>query len=398
MVFNFILTSMRHRVIGKRFSSSLSVVLKGNLVEVKWPDKPAPSQFHLSWLRDNCYKSIHPSTRQKLLSSGQISNYKNPKLSWTDDKLTLDWLDGSGNGRDQSIFDFEWLKEHDYSHERSRLIDPIVWDAEAYRKAHKPIDYAMFDGTDDGLDQALINLRDYGLCFLRNVPIQYKCKVEAIAQKFGPIMETFYGRSWDVKSVSNSKNIAYTSLNLGFHMDLLYFESPPGLQFLHCLENTVTGGESIFLDVFKAVEILKNAFPEDYQILTEIPVTFHYRNDGHHMRFTRPTIIQDDINDGLKVFYAPQFQAPLNAPSSKVDAFYKAFNRFEGILANPKLTFKIRMQPRDCVIFLNQRVLHGRTEFDPESGARHLKGTYVGIDEFKDKVRFRELHFNQTIC
>lgn len=39
------------------------------------------------------------------------------------------------------------------------------------------------------------------------------------------------------------------------------------------------------------------------------------------------------------------------------------------------------------VIFANRRVLHGRTAFDPTSGDRHLKGTYVELDLFKDKLR-----------
>ena len=50
---------------------------------------------------------------------------------------------------------------------------------------------------------------------------------------------------------------SYTSLNLGHHMDLLYFESPPGLQFLHSLQNSTTGGESVFSDSFRAAELMR---------------------------------------------------------------------------------------------------------------------------------------------
>jgi gamma-butyrobetaine dioxygenase len=39
------------------------------------------------------------------------------------------------------------------------------------------------------------------------------------------------------------------------------------------------------------------------------------------------------------------------------------------------------------VIFANQRVLHGRRAFDPLSGARHLRGAYVAMDDFKDFVK-----------
>ena len=41
----------------------------------------------------------------------------------------------------------------------------------------------------------------------------------------------------------------YTSDRLRMHQDLAYYESPPGLQLLHCVENGsgVLGGESILI-------------------------------------------------------------------------------------------------------------------------------------------------------
>ena len=139
--------------------------------------------------------------------------------------------------------------------------------------------------------------------------------------------------------------------------------------------------------MFKAVQILKEKYPQDYQVLTQVHVTFHYDNDGHHMHFMRPTIIPNDINEGLKVYYAPPFQGPLEANPEQVPAFYEAFSKFESILADPSLTFQMLLKPGECVVFANQRVLHGRTSFDASSGIRHLRGTYVGWDEFKDKLR-----------
>ena len=43
-----------------------------------------------------------------------------------------------------------------------------------------------------------------------------------IAEKIGPIRETTYGRLWDVIVVPQAENIAYTSLHLSFHEDILY--------------------------------------------------------------------------------------------------------------------------------------------------------------------------------
>lgn len=46
------------------------------------------------------------------------------------------------------------------------------------------------------------------------------------------------------------------------------------------------------------------------------------------------------------------------------------------------------------VLFANRRVLHGRTAFDPTSGDRHLKGTYLTLDSLKDKLRVLGAKYN----
>lgn len=166
-----------------------------------------------------------------------------------------------------------------------------------------------------------------------------------------------------------------------------YFESPPGLQFLHCLENSVIGGESLFVDAYKAVEILKAKHPKDFDILTRIPVTFHYNNDGHHLQYRRTTLVKDDLNEWCQVFYAPPFQGPLDIDEKDVAPFYDAFRKFEDTLKDESLVYTTLLREGDCVIFANRRVLHGRAEFNAESGKRHLKGTYVDWDDFRDKLR-----------
>ncbi len=116
-------------------------------------------------------------------------------------------------------------------------------------------------------------------------------------------------------------------------MDLLYFESPPGLQFLHSLENSVIGGESIFLDSFKAIEILKTQFPQYYNNLSQIPITYHYKNNGHDMLFQRPLIQKSKfIKD--QVFFSPPFQGTLDLSLEEARNFYPAYKQFMKIIGN----------------------------------------------------------------
>lgn len=171
-------------------------------------------------------------------------------------------------------------------------------------------------------------------------------------------------------------------------MDLCYFEAPPGLQLLHCLENNVTGGTSIFHDIFSSVERLRKLHPTAFDTLTRVPVTFHYDNDGKYFEYHRPTINVDDLNDNYHVFYSPPFQGPLRAANPEdIERFYEAFSLFEEILLDKDYMYEYLMRPGDLALFANRRVLHGRDKFNHQSGSRWLKGTYIGWDEVKDRIR-----------
>jgi Taurine catabolism dioxygenase TauD, TfdA family len=52
-------------------------------------------------------------------------------------------------------------------------------------------------------------------------------------------------------------NVAYSNLGLDLHIDLAYYESPPGLQLLHCLQfdDDVVGGLSQLLDGYRVAEV-----------------------------------------------------------------------------------------------------------------------------------------------
>lgn len=71
------------------------------------------------------------------------------------------------------------------------------------------IDYAEYMASDTTLFEAVRHLTLYGLLFLRGVPeTPGQDAVEGIAERIGNIKSTFYGKTWDVRSVPDSKNIA----------------------------------------------------------------------------------------------------------------------------------------------------------------------------------------------
>ena len=99
-------------------------------------------------------------------------------------------------------------------------------------------------------------VRRYGFAVMTDVPTEpgMLCKV---AELFGHVRETNYGRLFDVRAEVNPNNLAYTNLGLQAHTDNPYRDPVPTLQILACLENTVDGGDSIVVDGFKVAERLQ---------------------------------------------------------------------------------------------------------------------------------------------
>jgi gamma-butyrobetaine dioxygenase len=173
----------------------------------------------------------------------------------------------------------------------------------------------------------------------------------------------------------------------------MYYSSPPGLQFLHCLRNSVTGGSSLFVDSFLAATLLHISAPHRFQVLASTPVPFHYVNDNKHYYFSRPTIVPRGPWDKTTppeldhINFAPPFQAPFEGSTTGTDRanwrrLVTAMTQFEEIIGRPEMRFEMTLKEGECVVFANRRVLHARREFDVTSGERWLKGTYVGWEDY----------------
>ncbi|KAI9490583.1 hypothetical protein BDB00DRAFT_837149 [Zychaea mexicana] len=384
----------------------LSTKADKDAIHVKWNNNATAtsSDYSYLWLRDNCQCSecVHPDNRQKLHSSADVPLDIAPtSVKLEGDMAVIVWnkplrhQQETGTAAEQHVsqYPMEFLERY-ASRESSEAfrfnhIRPQTWHKDQYKL--KWVSYDDYMNTDQGLHEVVQRLYNYGLVFLDNVPVKDE-SVTTVAERIGPIQETFYGRDFDVKNIAKSRNIAYTSLYLGFHMDLMYLDCPPGVQLLHSLKNSVTGGSSIFVDSYRAVELLKEQHPEDYAILCKTPVTFHYINDGHHMYYRRPTIVTGEEQGGaawdMHVNYSPQFQGPMDHLSpTEATQYYRAFQRFADLIQDDSLRYELTLQPGQLVMFANRRVLHGRTAFDATSGDRHLKGTYTSLDSLKDKLR-----------
>lgn len=381
--------------------------LKGiKRLEVGAPKKVLEG-FDRLWLRDACDCSIcvNSSSKQKTFQTTDIPSNISVKTKKTlpDGSLQFTWEnDIPGVGDDHvSTYSKDFLSlysKKQFTVEAVRNQKPrIHWDNATISRDVTFFDYDTYMSSDTVLYSALEDLRIYGLIFLRGVP-STETAVESIGGRVGNLKDTFYGRTWDVRSVPEAKNVAYTNVSLGFHMDLLYTAEPPGLQLLHCLHNSCEGGNSLFSDSFHAVEQMYNEELSDFSALCNLNITYHYHNAGQHYRKTRPVLMFSGPYSppNLSVVnYSPPFQGPFVTSDSitkhkTAEVFrngVKALSVFAKKVEHEDNMFEYKLKEGECVVFNNRRVLHARRAFDIGSGERWLKGAYVDMDVFQSKLR-----------
>jgi len=71
-----------------------------------------------------------------------------------------------------------------------------------------------------------------------------------------------------------------------------------------------------------------------------------------------------------------------------MEKFYKAHHKFGKLLHDERFLVEFKLEAGDIFCFNNRRVLHGRTEYDPNSGHRHLQGYYLDRDEIISRLHF----------
>src|SRR2546421_220543 len=122
----------------------------------------------------------------------------------------------------------------------------------------------------------------------------------SVPQLFGFVRETNYGRLFDVKTVVNPTNLAYTGLGLGAHTDNPYRDPTPTLQLLHCLASSAEGGENTLVDSFRVAQALPGV---DFELLASRPIRFRYADAETELESETPVISLDARGDVQAVHY-----------------------------------------------------------------------------------------------
>jgi len=342
-------------------------------------------RYHSTWLRDN---ALDPKTRdakngQRLITLSDIpinTCIESVTLDETGENIFLTFLPESK----KVSFSTSWLEEHAYDLKRDNTKGWIASDLKIWgkdmSKSIPDIDYTSATSDKTMLLQWLKSLYRYGFAKMTGGKIESGALIRT-ANLFGYVRETNYGKWFEVRSEVDAINLAYTNLGLQAHTDNPYRDPVPTIQILYCLENSASGGDSTVVDGFNAAIRLRNENPDYFNLLTKYCARFEYKGDkGAHLQSRRPMIELSPDGELIAIRFNNRSAAPItDVPYEDMANYYKAYRAFSDIINDPTLAINFKLNPGECFITDNTRVLHARTAYSG-AGTRWLQGCYVDKD------------------
>jgi len=350
--------------------------IEGDAVALALEDGEVVHAHRLA-LRDACLcpDCQNPVSGQRLFDSPATIRLASPvEARVSEGALCIVWRDGH-----RSVFGPEWLAtEASALRDHARAPRPrMLWGAEIGRR----LPVWRFDEVSEDPEARrswLESLSAYGFALLRHAPVREDA-VADVAELFGHVRVTNYGRVFDVRVRVDADNLADTAMALSLHTDNPYREPVPTLQLLHCLSSDVEGGETLLADGFRAVEQLGLNAPRLVEVLREVPIRYRYRDGSAELWADVPVVTLDSSGRAAALHVNNRSKGvPIGSPEL-VAEWYEAYFTLLDVLVAPDAKISFRLEPGDVVAFDNLRVLHGRTRFSGE-GDRRLQGCYADRD------------------
>ena len=359
----------------------------GETVRVAWSDG-VTSRYHALWLRENAADpaTTNPLTRESTYDLAAAPDTLHASSVHVDAAGALAVrFEPDGH---ETAFHPGWLRAHDYCNGPAgpvELVGQKLWTAADL--AEPP----TFEGaailTDDAvLEDWLTGIARSGLARLRNVAVE-PGMVGKVAWRIGTIRDSNFGHVFDVRASPDPNSNANTALALQPHTDLPTREYQPGLQFLHCMENTTASGKAAYVDGFAVAEAVRQRDADAFAALTTIGWTFTNRARDTDYRWRSPAVVLNGDGSYREVRIGGFLRGPLAAPFDEVPRAYRALKLYSQIACDPAFQQVFAYRPGDLVCFDNRRILHGREAFDAGGGARWLQGCYGEREELHSRLR-----------
>ncbi len=356
-----------------------SVSLDNNNCLLIQIDNDSKFSLHTQWLRERLSESdyIDSNNKQRLYEPSLLNeNLKIIKYSLEGNNLNISFSDGA-NGT--------LLLQNLLSEINKTDIIPLKtpW---KNNFTNLPIYDHEKLSNQKNLMQMLENFQQLGFVIISNISKEEGTVIN-FAESLGPVRTTNFGKHFDVVSKPNPNDLAYTSLGLTAHTDNPYRKPIPGIQILHCIANEAEGGDSCLVDGFAIAEHLRETDKEAFEILTQTDVLFKFTDKDILLENYGKLIELDDFGNYMQSRFSGRLDFVTYLEPKKLEKFYSARRKIFNLYASKEFEINFRLEGGMLMMFDNLRILHGRTEYDPNTGFRHLQGCYIDHDSTEGKLR-----------
>ncbi len=362
--------------------SDTQILDAGQAIALTWDDGTT-ARFHTIWLRDN---ALDEATRaagngQRLITLGDIPAGTN----LSDAMVAGDAVSVTFAPEDKTVsFPLSWLEANSYDRRDGRAAGWLADGVQTF-DSHLSPDTVSASFEEISLNQSALrdwlgHVAHYGFARLTGGPTNSGSLLK-IVDLFGYVRETNYGKWFEVRTEVNPTNLAFTGLGLQAHTDNPYRDPVPTVQILYCLENSAEGGETMVVDGFACARRLRDESPRGFDLLSRYCARFEYAGeDGVCQRSRRPMIELAPEGELIGVRFNNRSAAAItDVPYEDMADYYAAYRRLGEIIDDPVMEVSFRLEPGECFIVDNTRVLHARTAFS-SSGSRWLQGCYADKD------------------
>lgn len=334
--------------------------------------------------------TTHPVTREALIEPVHVpAGFHITAADLRDDGFVdIIWshrLSEQDTGR--SVFHPGWLYQTGLSADTDFGADLAIqlWTAKTFGDIPVMNGQKLLEDKDAFYD-FLVNFVRFGAVIVSQLPVKAEM-IEILVGKIGVIRTSNFGRIFDVKIKPEADSNAYTGEELRAHTDLATREYMPGLQFLFCLQNEAEGGYSTLSDGFAVADYLKKTDKKSYQLLCERPLDFANKAETSDYRMAVPLFHLNGLGALDEVRWTSWLRAPLRGNFEEMNAIYNAQKQAYILGNSSEFKVEFKLKPGDMMCFDNRRILHGRTAFVPDSGARWLRGCYMEREELWSGLR-----------
>lgn len=361
--------------------ASVSVEQRGQVLVLTVDSRAI--RFHAVWLRDNAWdaETRSEANGQKLIALRDIDK----SVSISDASISDQTVSIRFMPEDRVIaYDCDWLVKNAYDYERPEhsgwlRSDIETWDSSLQN--HLPVaDWKAINTSKSDLCAWLGKTARYGFGKITGAPIEENSLFKVV-DLFGYVRETNYGRHFEVRTEINPTNLAFTSLGLQAHTDNPYRDPVPTVQILYCLESSAKGGENMVVDGYRAALRLRDENPDWFDVLSNYCARFEYRGEaGVVLRSRKPLIELAPDGELIGVRFNNRSAAAItDVPFDAMATYYAAYRRLGEIIDDPEMEVVFRLEPGECFLVDNTRVLHARKGYSG-TGMRWLQGCYADRD------------------